>query len=285
MRRKRNKKLKENKKRSSTLIEEPAQNRSTTANVIVKGRNIDMSSWGTLFSILGGIIAIISIPALIITIYSYESEKSAYIESKPARVAIVQEINTTCSYLFAASKSVINPIRKNASQSVKYQDAKLYLGYYEYHLNKLDELTIKNNGAMDSRLMSLVSQFVENARVIQKMLTYFAEFQNPLLIEYDFVSEGPFLRMRKIESIVQSLRVDYPDVLSKDDSTKKYQTDRIEGLWTIIDKSEDRLCLNPEKYVWKADRIPRVFNTKNMQRLPIPPPGISAKTYLTYGYQ
>ena len=206
------------------------------------------------------------------------SKKSNY-----ARLSVIKQMSTAYNYLFEASKHSIKPMF-SSSETEKYNETKIYLGYLNDSVEKLDKLVVQNNVAIDESTMSYVSKFIENINVLQKLLAYFSELYNPGKKEYDFVSNGPFSRMRELETIIQKLKIDFPEAIADTDAGVAKSVNEIEALWEEVDKIEGRLCLSPEKYKWKVGRVPNVFNKDNMKRLPVPNIP-NAKAYLSFGYE
>lgn len=200
-----------------------------------------------------------------------------------SQMSVIKQMSVAYNYLFETCKQTIKPTGYSTIQE-KYKATKVFLGYLNHNVEKLNSLVILNNIALDKSSMPLVTKFNENIQILLKLLSYFSELHNPEKKVFDFVSEGPFARMRELEAIIQKLYVDYPEAILAKDAGIDKSVDEIEILWKEVDSNNERLCLTPGKYMWKPGRVPNVFNPDNMRQLSVPTIP-NAKTYLSYGYE
>jgi hypothetical protein len=244
-----------------------------------------MNFWAALSSIVGLIIAVVGIPAVVVTVQSCVAERRATRESAPARTAVVKQLGLTYSSLFYAAEYVIKPTLAHSPEG-KYRETHVHLGYCDHDLKTLEAIVVRNNRALDARLTSLVSQFSDDAGVLLKQLNYFAELHNPQMAQYDFASEGPFAQLSSIAEILERLKQDYPDVLVHGQviAGNLKSVAELRELWASVEKVTERLCLDPGRYVWKEGRRPCVFNPSNRARLMLDT-NRQMIVYVMYGYQ
>lgn len=231
-----------------------------------------MGFWGSLASIIAIIIAIV------FWVYERQSENRRNQEYLPSREAVVSAIFQSYQSLNRAAELVIAPDGISDSVPISPRQKALIckwsLDPVEYDLKKVEKTVIRNNVALDPQTMGLVSAFIDDARSLQKRLTFFAQLHNPEFSNWDFVSTGPFAKFSRLENIFNELKIRYPQI---DIENNLKSAKELERIWKETEKNNDRLCLRVGQYKWNPDRLPMVFDRNDLVQLDLP---ISAKTYV-----
>ena len=212
--------------------------------------------WGSIASVLAIVLAIL------LWIKEYQSEQKKNKNYLPAREAVVTSVFQCYSSLIYATEYAVAPAGKTASQ--KFLASKWSLDPVEYDIKKLETIVIRNNVALDPQSISLVSAFLDDARSLQKHLTFFAQMNNPEMSSWDFVSRGPFSKLKKLEDVIRKLKIQYPNIKLADNLKSVKE---LEHIWKNVERTNDRICLKVGEYKWKKDRRPMVFDRNDLVKL------------------
>lgn len=214
--------------------------------------------WGSLASLI----------ALILWIYDYQSEKWRNQDFSPAREAVVTAIFQSYKSLNNAAEYVIAPSRISTTVRISPQQesqiSKWSLEPVEHDLGKVENIVVRNSVALKPKTLSLVSSYTDDARLLQKKLTFYAQLHNPEMYYWDFVSRGPFEELLKVENIINDLKLQFPQIAFPD-NLKTYE--ELEEIWKEVEKTNDRIVFNVGKYKWKNDRLPMVFDTDDLVKM------------------
>lgn len=226
--------------------------------------------WGSFISILAFILAII------LFIVDYQLNKFYDEKNLPARETLVSAIFESYKYLNYASEYVISPKNfspnKTISNRQKFLLSKWHLEYVDFNLKKVEKIAIRNNVALDPKLISLVSLYLDNAKVLQKKLTFFSQLYDPEMKKWDFVSSGPFKIFYLIENIINQLKKNYPQIPIEKNLKSAEELDKI---WKEADKNNERIYLDVSKYVGRKNRVPMVFDRNDLVKLNLKLGGIT----------
>lgn len=206
---------------------------------------------------------LITLPGILLTYYGiYHLFKSNDEEFLPAREAVVSTIFQCYESLNRAAQYSIAPIGKTDRQ--KFLASKWSLDPIENDLKKAETVIVRNNVALKPKTLSLVSSFMDAARILQKKLTFFAQLHNPEMYYWDFISRGPFEELQRIENTINELKHQFPQITFPD-NLKTYE--ELEEIWKEVEKTNDRILFNAGKYKWKNNRLPMVFDTDDLVKM------------------
>lgn len=224
----------------------------------IKSRYKRLSIWNK-FAFWGSIASVIGI---LLWIHTCQSEQRKNQEYLPAQETVVTAIFQCYESLIRAAEYTIAPIGKTSRQ--KFLASKWSLDPVEYDLKKAERIVVRNNVALEPKILSLVSSFTDDARLIQKQLTFFAQLHNPEMSYWDFVSRGPFEELLRIENVVKELKQQFPQI-NFSDNLKSYE--ELENLWKEVEKTNDRICFKVGQYKWKNNRLVMVFDTDDLVKI------------------
>jgi hypothetical protein len=193
----------------------------------------------------------------------------------PARKAVLAEVANTYAAIFYAARSIPFPYDKLATDipsPTYYQSDRLMLVRSKEFISRLQESIKLNNTALDSELLPKLTAFVGTAGKLNALLEFFAEFQNPFFVNFDFVSEGPSLLLRELSIRLTAMHELYPDTLvpKKDIPGNLMTPDELDRLWENFGKSCHRLSFKPQNYVWHDSTPVAVFNNQALRDLALP---------------
>lgn len=222
--------------------------------------------------------AIASLIALLLWVYECQSDRILEQKYLPVRETVVSAVFESYKSINHASEIIISPQRISSSVEISPKQKSLICKWsidpVKYDLNKAENLIIRNNSALDPETMSSVSSFIDEAKILQKQLTFFAELHNPYSKECDFVSTGPFSRFSTLEKIINDLTLMYPQITFGKNLKSSAE---LEEIWSEEDKKNNRLCFDVKRYKWNPDRLPLVFDTSDLIQLDLP---LSAHAYV-----
>ncbi len=189
----------------------------------------------------------------------------------PAREIVVRNIAKTYSTSFHAATQLMdfNYTKPNLQLGDKVKGKSIYLKIALQDFQRLQKNVQLNNAALNSNLMPIVSTFLESSENLLKKLKYYILIHNNDFSDRDFVSEPPFFQLETIENLVNKLKENYDDIFNDRHVVFDYlkTSSEIIEIWEKATKHTNRIFFQPSTYRYRNDRIPFLYDRKNLKAL------------------
>lgn len=193
---------------------------------------------------------------------------------EPIRIDILDQVAITASAIFTFSIHGMDPNVHGRNKKEQFNIRFSYLKNAEERIRKMKKLIDINHSALDSNLASIIPEIIEDFENIVEYISYFILSYKPGNESYDFVSIPPLEEMERVESKIKELvslykGVDHIESLSKSNLSTSSQ----KALWEKAQKNTHNIYFEPSEYVFNDKRVPYVFDTLNLKKLPVPKHG------------
>ncbi len=212
--------------------------------------------WGTMCSFLG----------IFLWGVQFQFEQNRNLGYLPAQETVVTAVFEWYESINRAAEYSISPVGKTDRQ--KFLASTWSLDPVANGLIKVERIIIRNNVSLEPRILSLISSFTDDARLLQKQLKFFAQLHNPNMIFWDFVSRGPFDELSSMDMVIKELKEQFPQVKFPT-NLKSYS--ELESIWKEIEKTNHRISFNVGSYRrTNKNRQTMVFDTDDLVKIADP---------------
>lgn len=206
----------------------------------------------------------------------------------PAREIVVRSLAKAYNTSFHAANQLMdfNYRDFNLQNTDKFKGKSVYLEAALQDFQKLQKNVQLNNTALGPDLMPVVSTFVDASDNLLKKLKYYLLIHNQEYMDRDFVSEPPFGELETMENIAVKLREKYEGIFNDKHIVYTYLKTfaEIKDAWEKAAISAERLFFQPSSYQYRKNRVPFLYDIKNLEALSVEEAqdGVKVQVYSIY---